>query len=288
MYYKAVINPAAGAGRGLRVWRRLEAAFGLAQIDCRPHYSRSPEHSRLLAQSAAAEGYDAVVAVGGDGTINDAAAGTIGTGLPLAVVPAGTGNAYAHSLGQSAATDAVCRSLLNGQVRRLDVGQAGERIFVNMAGIGFDADVLQAFKRRRIVRGIPGYLLAGLQTMPEYRPPQVTLSTPAGTVSAQATVVAICNGPYYGGKLFMAPQADMTDGLLDICILDNLTRAEYFAIWYQLFSGRHVRHPKVKMLRAATITLESDRPVRYHCDGDLTGVTPCVIRVRPQALKVIV
>lgn len=290
MFLKVIVNPTAGAGRSLRVWQRVKESLRRLErpvLRCRTFYPGSPAQARRLARQAAAEGFDAIIVIGGDGTINEVAAGTLENGLPLAIVPAGTGNAFARSLGQVTVPRDLCRALREGRIRRLDVGTVGNRVFVNMAGIGFDSEVLRGFRRNRLVRGIPGYVMTGLQMLPVFRPPCVSIAMPGARLTARTTLVAICNGPYYGGGLKMAPHADMTDGLLDICVMEHLTAAEVFAMWSALYSGQHVRHPKVKILRAAEFRLESETPLQYHCDGDLAGYTPCAVRVLPQALPVI-
>jgi len=290
LYLKVIVNPTAGAGRAVRVWRRVEASLRRLvrpAVRCRAFYPGSPDQARGLARQAAAEGFDALLVIGGDGTINEVAAGALESGLPLAVVPAGTGNACARSLGQVLVPRDLCRSLQAGRIRQIDVGTIGDRVFVNMAGIGFDSEVLQGFRHNRIVRGIPGYVVTGLQKLPSYRAPRVSIATAGASLTVRTTLVAICNGPYYGGGLRMVPQADMTDGLLDICVMENLTAAEVFAMWSALYSGQHVRHPKVRFLRDTEFRLESEVPLLYHCDGDLTGYTPCTVRVLPRALQVI-
>lgn len=290
MYLKVIVNPTAGSGRALRVWRRVEESLrrlSRPPIRCRAFFPAGPEQARSLARQAAAEGFEVLLVIGGDGTINEVAAGALENGLPLAVVPAGTGNAFARSLGQVLVPRDLCRALQEGKVRHLDVGTIGNRVFVNMAGIGFNSEVLEGFRQNRVVRGIPGYVVTGLRKLPAFRAPRISIATAGARLTARTTLVAICNGPYYGGGLRMAPQADMADGLLDICVMENLSAAEIFGIWSALYSGQHAGHPKVKFLRAAEIRLESETPLLYHCDGDLTGYTPCTVRVLPRALPVI-
>ena len=289
MNIKVILNPKAGKGRAVHIWEmtnRLLKALSKKGFSGTGHHSLAPEHTRDLAGQADAEGYDAVMVIGGDGTVGDAAWGCLEHRLPLIVIPAGTGNACARSLGLSSKQDDLKQLLLQGEVSELDAGMIGNSFFINMAGIGFDADVLERYHHTGWARGIPGYIAVGLGMLRSYRPLSVTLTCDGHVHSSLAAMVGVCNGPYYGGGLQMAPHASMQDGRLDICVLENLSAADYITIWQKLYAGEHVRHPKVKLFQAEHMLIESESTLKYHRDGDLAGVTPCEVRVLPKALRV--
>ncbi len=291
MNIKVIMNPKAGKGRALRIWQQTEkllSALPKGQLAWTCYHSRGPEQTCELSGQAEQDGFDAVMVVGGDGTVGDAARGCLEHRLPLIIVPAGTGNACARSLGLSNTRDALTQLLRDGEIVDLDAGMIGNAFFLNMAGVGFDADVLNQYKKSGWARGIPGYIGVGLGMLNSYQAAKLTITDDRGTQTCQAAMVAVCNGPYYGGGLLMAPQANMQDGLLDICLLEDLAPKDYLAIWQGLYTGRHLRHPKVRVFQTSRLVVESDQPLRYHRDGDLAGSTPCEIRVLSGAIRVLI
>src|SRR5439155_12448338 len=235
-----ILNPAAGEGRAQRLRPWLLQRLRTAGPGARLLETRAAGHARELALHAADRGHDRVVAVGGDGTVQEVANGIIesGSGLSLGILAAGNGNDLARTLGlPHRASDALVLAL-GSATRRIDVGRATRgagstatvRHFVAAGGIGFDAQVAAAMagRRRPWQRGRLGYALSTLYELQRFRNRRVhlTLQTPSGerTVDQCILFVAFANGPYYGGGMQISPEASITDGLLDLCIVGDISR----------------------------------------------------------------
>jgi diacylglycerol kinase (ATP) len=291
MNIKVILNPESGDGRGIRIWKAIEQELNQSKqkgYSWSVSLAEGPEKTRDTTARAKRDGFDAVMVIGGDGTVGDVAWGSLDDPIPLLIVPGGTGNASARSLQLDASAHRVVSTLNAGRVQTIDAGMIGSELFLNMAGIGFDSAVLDQYKRRRHFRGIPGYMAIGLSMLSGYRPAHLTVTVDGKNTTYESVMMSICNGPYYGGGLMMAPHARMDDGLLDVCILKDLTPRDFLTIWRDMYQGRHIHHPKIKVLKAASFSIESDPPLLFHRDGEVMGVTPCQIHVLPQAVKVLV
>jgi len=251
---------------------------------------------------AADRGHDRVVAVGGDGTVQEVANGIIesGSGLSLGILAAGNGNDLARTLGlPHGASDALVLAL-GSATRRIDVGRATRgtgstatvRHFVAAGGIGFDAQVAAAMagRRRPWQRGRLGYALSTLYELQRFRNRRVhlTLQTPSGerTVDQCILFVAFANGPYYGGGMQISPEASITDGLLDLCIVGDISRLETVRQLPGLYRGWHVKHPAVEFARATAIEADGEPGTLAHLDGEPFGAVPLRIEVLPLAIAV--
>jgi diacylglycerol kinase (ATP) len=297
-----IVNPAAGEGRAVRLSPWLSQRLRFAGSGARLVETKAPGHARELALHAADGGHDRVVAVGGDGTVQEVVNGLLeaGPALSLGILAGGNGNDLARSLGlPHRATDALAVAL-GEETMRIDVARAlrGEgstatvRYFVAAGGIGFDAQVAAAMAgpRRRWQRGRLGYALSTLRELQRFRNRAVhlTLETPDGEREIDRCVlfVAFANGRYYGGGMLICPDATLTDGLLDLCLVGDISRLETVRQLPGLYRGRHVNHPAVEFVRATAARLEGERGTLAHLDGEPFGALPLRIEVEHLALSV--
>ena len=289
-----VVNPVAGAGRARGAAERLRAAAHAAGATLVE--TRAPGHATELAAGAAAGGHRRIVVVGGEGTVQEVANGLVGTAgdITLGIVPGGNGNDLARALGLPRDPIAALAVALHGHAAPMDVGRAigslGERVFVDAAGIGFDAGIAarMAAPRRRWQRGRAGYLLTTLDELRRYRNARIRIriddAPPADRVILFA---AVANGAWYGGGMHIAPGARLDDGELDMCLVGDLSRRGALRQLPGLYRGAHVRHPAVSMTRLCAVELEPiDGDVPVHLDGEPFGSLPLRIEVLPAGLMV--
>jgi diacylglycerol kinase (ATP) len=285
-----LVNPAAGGGRAARVARSL------GKIPGRLVLTNSRDRMRELAGDAWRGGHDRVIVVGGDGSVQDAVNGLLDAGhaVALGIVPAGSGNDLARSLGLPRVARAALDVALGSHVARVDAGRArsatADRWFVSAAGVGFDAQVaaaLAARPRAAWLGGI-GYLLTTLAELRRFRNVRLSLrmSTPDGELEIQQTCLfaAVANGLYYGGGMRICPAARVGDGLLDVCLVGDLGRFGALREIPGIYRGAHVRNPAVSFF---TVTaLEIDGSALAHLDGEPFGALPVRFDVVPAALRI--
>jgi YegS/Rv2252/BmrU family lipid kinase len=235
-----------------------------------------------------AAGATLVCAWGGDGTVNEVARAVAGTGTALGIVPAGSGNGLARELGLPWDPARALHAALGSRERVIDVGDADGRLFVNVAGIGFDAEVAARFNRRPGgPRGFWPYLALAVQAVLRYRPRTYTIRMGDETWEAPALAVICANGRQYGGGAVVAPGARPDDGQLDLVVA--APRAPLRALWdgRHLLRGRLDRAPGVRTARIPGVEIAGPKPLLVHVDGEAVLGGPVVtVRVRPAALRV--
>jgi YegS/Rv2252/BmrU family lipid kinase len=279
-------NPASGRGRGAAA---LEAALReLHARGLRPDLLRTeaPGHAVELARKAAEAGADLLLVSGGDGTVRDVAEGLSGTDVPIGILPGGTGNDLARTLALPRDPARAVEVALGNVERALDRWRWNDTLFVNIAGVGLDAAVAGAVNRRfRRLRGTLAYVTAAFMTLPRFKPLQLHLTWPGGEWSGRTWVAAFANAQYYGGGMQMAPAAVVDDGLLDIIVFEDVSKAELLLQLPRMFSGTHIRHPRVRSFRAASARVEA---AHYEAtiDGELIDATPATITRAPGRLRV--
>src|SRR5579884_56309 len=289
-----ILNPASGRGRGAR--RRAELEHHLRQsAERRPDTpcweiveTAGPGHAADLAAEAAANGADLVVAVGGDGTCRDVAAGLLGTPARLGLIPLGTGNDLARALGLDGSLERAVETLFTGRPKPLDVGRAQGRPFLVAGGCGFDAVVAARVNRGYpILRGTAAYIAAVVECLGAFQPAVLRLTLDGQPLEARAMLCPVANAPSYGGGMRIAPEARLDDGWLDVCIVGDVGRGDFLRTFPRVFRGTHVSHPKVTLLRAKRIVVESDPPLPVNVDGDVMGTTAAEFTLTPHAISVL-
>jgi YegS/Rv2252/BmrU family lipid kinase len=292
-----VHNPTAGGGRASRLVAEVADRLEADGVEVDRHQTRSLEDARL-ASCQAAGSVDAVVAVGGDGTVGacaaglaDAAPGPAGPGVraALGVVPAGGGNDAARSLGLPVGDPLAAAALLPRLRRRpADLASVAGRAYLNVAGAGFDSEVNRIANQRLGWAGTrPRYVGAVLAELAVGRTARFRLTMDGQASEPRGWLVAVANGPSYGGGMRVAPQADMDDGLLEVVVIHDIGKLEFLRTFPKVFSGRHLEHPAVAVHRAARVELDADRPLAVYADGEPAGTLPATFEVHPAAITVL-
>ena len=287
-----VLNPTAGGGRAGRMAPRVAELLVAHGVEVDQHQTRSLEDARVAACEAARD-VDAVAAMGGDGTVGACAAGLAdagpGAGAALAVIPAGGGNDAARSLGLPARDPLAAAALLTRLRRRpADLATVAGRGYLNVAGAGFDSEVNRVANQRLGWAGNrPRYIGAVLAQLAVGRTAAFRLVLDGRVVEATGWLVAVANGPSYGGGMHVAPRASLADGLLDVIVIADIGKLEFLRTFPKVFTGRHIEHPAVAVHRAAKVELDADRPLHVYADGEPAGTLPATFGVRPAALTVL-
>jgi YegS/Rv2252/BmrU family lipid kinase len=288
----AIINPISGAGADRDAAARrialVEAEAKRRGLTADIHLTERPGHARELAASSAAANVDLVIVWGGDGTLNEAGAGLLGSDTTLGLVPAGSGNGLAAALGTPRSPLAALATAFDGETRTIDSGTMGGRPFFNIAGIGFDARVAALFNARGAGRrgGWP-YVIIGIREACRYRGADYTIELDGERRILKALLIAFANGREYGIGARIAPLAQLDDGLLDAMIVQ--TRPVLTRFWHarHMALGTAHRAPSVLVRQIRRAVVDSELPMEFHVDGE-PGIMqgPIEVTIRPAALKV--
>ncbi len=287
-------NPTAGKGRGARA---RDAALGVLRaggLRVTTLEGRDADEAADLAHDCVAEAddpYDALVVCGGDGMVNLALQAVATTELPLAVVPAGTGNDIARYVDldrkdPAAAAQRVLDGLQEGRTRTLDLARCGGRYFATVLAAGFDAVVNERANSMSWPKGQMRYNLATLAELRTFRPLSYVLDLDGEERHLEAMMVAVGNGPSYGGGLRMAEGASLDDGLLDVVVIKPITKVDLVRTYPKLFKGTHVTHPQYERHQVRRVTVASPGIVGY-ADGERFGALPLTVESVPGALRVL-
>jgi YegS/Rv2252/BmrU family lipid kinase len=287
-----IINPISGGTRPGAARARAELASAILTSSGRTgevFITERKGHARELAVDAVGRGASLVVAWGGDGTVNEVASALSGGPTPLAIVPSGSGNGLAGELGISRRPDEALRRALRARPRMIDAGELGNRLFVNLAGIGFDAHVAALFDRDSGGRrGLTTYFRITLRELMTYRCQTYRIS---GNTSStrRALLVTLANGSQFGNGLRIAPGAQVDDGKLDLVVFEELSRLRTFGALPRLLANRAMGTRGLSIERIERGVIECETPMMYHVDGEpVQGGTRLEARVLPGALRICV
>jgi YegS/Rv2252/BmrU family lipid kinase len=288
----AIINPVSGAGAdpaaAVKRAALVESEARRRGLEAQVHFTERAGHARELAQASAQAGAALVIVWGGDGTLNEAGAGLIGSTTALGVVPAGSGNGLANTLGAPKRPIEALAIAFDGAVRTIDAGTIAGRAFFNVAGIGFDARVARLFNERGAGRrGAWPYVVIGVREGCRYGGAEYTVDLDGDRRTLRALLIAFANGREFGNGIRIAPQAQLDDGLLDATIVEERPLLARF--WH----ARHVAFGSVNVAPNVTVRqirhaiISSPEPMEYHVDGE-PGIIegPVHVHILPGALKV--
>jgi diacylglycerol kinase (ATP) len=287
-----VANPTAGRGKAGRLIGKVDRLLLGSGLEHEIRVSTSAQHLGELAREAAEAGASIVAALGGDGTVSIAADALLGTGAALAPLPSGTGDDFAKAVGMGSVERAV-RQLVDPRIEPVDVVRittgAESRHYVNIAGAGFDSEVNETANAMTVRVGATGtYVVALLKTLSRFSPAAFTIQVDDKRLELDAMLVEVGNGRWTGGGMKVLPTALMNDGVLDVCLVEAMSKAAFLRSFPRVFTGSHTSHPKVRMLTGRRVQVEANRRIQVYGDGERVGPLPAIFRVVPAALPVVV
>lgn len=287
MYY-FIFNPTAGAGRSKKALSAAEEYCTQKGIEYKVAYSEYAGHAISIAENAVGKGYEGIIAIGGDGTILEVAQALINTDEKLGLVPAGTGNDFKFALGVPQDTFDALDVIFEGNTKCIDMGLLNDKkCFLNIAGTGFDVDVVKNMNKiRKFITGSAAYYFGIVMSLFGYKNAELELTIDGKTLKRSVLLIAAANGQCYGGGLFVNPKADLTNGLLTFIIINKIAKYRILLELPKLQKAHPEQIKELEQFACSEVTIKSTRPLTFNVDGDLYGQTPMNIKVLKQALNV--
>jgi YegS/Rv2252/BmrU family lipid kinase len=294
-----IVNPASGRPDGGAGWRAIESALRGAGVFFDVIHTEQPGHGAEIASAALLQGRRHIAVAGGDGSVNEVVHGIMDAGLAdtrevtLAVIPTGTGNDWARTLGITRRPADIARAIAGGRTMLHDVGAIDlpgrdpvRRWFINVAGAGYDAYVTE-----RVPRPVPSaftYLRIALEGLARYRAPHFRITADGETIEGPLLLAFVANAQYCGNRMHVVPTARTDDGLLDVLAVRELSLLAVWPKLVKLYLGRILGDRAVRHLRAGRVRIEAEPPAVIQADGQIVGATPAEFSLLTQALRVIV
>ena len=297
-YAKVIINPLARGGRTSSIWPQICELLEQAGLSFGYVFTEAAGHGTEIAKEAVSKGHELVIAVGGDGTVNEVVNGLVdeeGKGrATLGIISTGTGGDLARTLGLPRDYAQACHLLANPKRLAIDLGvveyvsnnQRARRFYINTAGLGFDAAVVERTKRFKAIGGTIPFVMGFLTTFITYNGKDVVLTIDGQRQEERDLFIVVNNGRYFGGGMKIAPDADPSDGLLDLVIVEDMGKMRLLWNFPRIYRGAHITHPKVRMRQVRSVEVESVERMLLHVDGELVGQAPASFRVLPAALTI--
>jgi YegS/Rv2252/BmrU family lipid kinase len=295
-----LVNPASANGSLGRRWPEIAATAERLGIVGTTRLSERAGQLEELAREAALEGAERIVVVGGDGTLNEVVNGILGAGVErppeLGVVARGTGQDFVRTYGIPSDVAKALEIVRDGDVRTIDAGKAtfraedgAERVrwFANMASAGLSGAVARrANHTSKALGGKTSFFVALVQVFARWRNVELEVDLDGERRNGRMTDVVVANGQYHGGAMWLAPEAKQDDGLFDALVIGDITKGDFILNVARIYRGTHLSHPKIELVRAARVRVDSKHPLPIEVDGEQPGTTPVTFEVVPAALRV--
>ena len=294
---RVLFNPFAGGAKRASVGDRAFAAYRARKLEAvrrrlvegglevQVTATASADHAAALALAAAQAGEE-VVAFGGDGMVRIAAAAIHGMDAVLGILPGGRGNDFAAALRIPRDPLAACEVVASGRIRSVDAGQVDGQLFVGIASIGLESEVTPIANEAPRIGGRAVYLAATVYGLARWQPARFEIQADDETRAFTGYMAAAANSGRFGGGMRLAPDARLDDGLLDLVMIEHISRLQFIRATPKVFKGTHGREPNVQMRKAATVRLDADRPFAVYADGDEVARTPAVVTTLERAINV--
>lgn len=283
-----IVNPVSGSGRAMAEFETVKPLIDARDVPYEVVYTQRPGHAAELAADAVG-GFTRIVAVGGDGTVKEVASALAYKDVALGVLPFGTGNDLARTVGFPPDPARAVETLFSGRVVKMDAAQANGRFFANVAGIGFDVDVLiNTLKyKHRYPRGMTPYLLGILDTLRHLRTLHMVIEHDGERIECEGIILSVGNGQYIGGGMRAVPMADPFDGYLDCMYVDRVSVPKFLTLLPGFLKGKHISQPIVHHFRTKELHVTCKEETQINYDGDVDSNTPVAFKILPGALNVL-
>lgn len=285
-----IVNFLAGGGRCKLCFAQVEAELKARGVCYEYAQTRYRRHAVELARAAYENGERRIIAVGGDGTVNEVASALAGTDAVMGVLPFGTGNDLSRVLCLPNDPVLALDTLLRGSVRRMDAGDVNGNFFINVAGFGFDVDVLvKTEKYKKRFDGMFAYLLGIVDALTHLRGRKLKIHLADGEVrEREAILIAVGNGAYFGGGMKALPEADPFDGMFDVCVVRKISVPRFLTLLPRFIKGKHLGLDVVEYFRAEELYVEGPEDGPIDVDGELYSHAPARFTLQKQALYMLV
>src|SRR6478672_1760342 len=291
-----LVNPASSNGATGKRWPELAHRAERLGLPGATLFSERPGHLLALARQAVDGGATVVVAVGGDGTLNEVVNGIAGRDVDLATIPLGTGMDFGRTYDIPTKFDDAVRVVLGGTTRTIDAGRVryrtwqgddAERWFANVGSVGMSGAVAQrANGMSKALGGKLTFFYALTRVFFEWENTEVRVRLDDGERTARMHDVVVANGVWHGGGMKLAPDASPDDGLFDVVLIGDVGKLDFLTTAPKIYKGRHVSHPKVDVVRSARVEVDADERLPIEVEGEQIGTTPAVFEIVPGALRV--
>lgn len=281
-----IVNPVAGNGYALKIERQIKDEMNRRGLKCRFVHTEAPEHATNLAREAVqASDCSGVVAVGGDGTAFEVACGLMSTGIPLGIIPAGTGNDFIKTVNIPKKPLEALEFILSHSARPVDVGGLNDRLFLNVCGTGFDVTVLDyTLAAKKYCRGLLPYLIGLIRGIVHYKPTHVRFTADGKTEERDVLICSVANGRFFGGGIAICPDATADDGLLDLIVVEHKPRWRLPFLVPSLLMGRILKFPFTTHKRCQSVEIVSEG-MRLNVDGEILNVDAAKFNIQQGALS---
>lgn len=283
-----IVNPCAGGGKTLRLLPKIKRWLSESPHKFLFSIPKSPEEMRQEILNASANGIDAIFLFGGDGTVHDALPAIATTNLPFGFLSGGRGNDVARNTGIPTDLKKSCNLPPIPPVYQSDLPTINGKPFIGIAYVGFDAEVNGlANEGKGFFNGTLGYTLCVLRALKSFKPFEIEMTIDDHSLRERVMMVSVANGPCYGGGMKIAPQAIMNDGILDICIVKEISKWELLRQFPKVFNGTHISHPKIMMKSGRRIKIISDESRQIFADGEYVGHLPAECMIGSQTIRIL-
>ncbi|RXJ04030.1 diacylglycerol kinase family lipid kinase [Anaerobacillus alkaliphilus] len=284
------------SGKGAKVWKKTLPILQSKEVNYKAFFITKPEDLLHIETKLMKETIKAIVIIGGDGSIHHALKFVENTEIPIGIIPAGSGNDFARALKIPHKSSEALNLILRGHTKKIDMIKVDDKPCATVVGIGFDAKVAELANRSKIKKwlnfiklGKLAYIYGVLKGVFSYQSTEMTIHVDGiEKTYSHVWLIALANTPYYGGGLKISPEANYTDGTLNICIVHSLSRLELLLFFPLVFLGKHTLHPSVEMISGKEIEISSTSSVPIQADGEPLGSTPTFITIKNRELHVIV
>jgi diacylglycerol kinase (ATP) len=297
-----VVNPVSANGTTFKRWPEIAASFKREGLSFVYSLTERPGHATEITRRYLSEGYDLIISVGGDGTVNEVVNGffvngnMVGNNAALSFISTGTGRDLGRTIGMPTDTDDAIRHILKSPLRPVDVGKVtyvdnhgkkAVRYFINVAGLGLDGDIAVRVNRTsKALGGFISFLWGTVITLLLYKNQNMTISIDEKQICDEPiTIIVIGNGCYFGGGMYVAPNALIDDGFFDIIILENLSKVELLINLPKVYRGSHLSHPRINSFRGKKVKVSAYGSVLLELDGEQPGRAPVEIELLEKALQ---
>jgi YegS/Rv2252/BmrU family lipid kinase len=282
-----LVNPSSGGGRSLKLLPRIEQALDQRRVVFRVQRTRDLEHGTDQALGAIEAG-EVPVVVSGDGLVGAIGGAMAGAETPMGIIPGGRGNDLARVLGIPEDPEGAVAALLDGETRRIDVGEVNGKRFLGIVSVGFDSEANRVANETHFLRGNLVYAFAAIRTLIRWKPGRFTVRVDDERYRFTGYSVSVANNKAFGGGMFIAPDAELDDGEFDIVAVGEAGKLRSLASMPKVFKGTHVEEDWVRVFRARHLELSASHPYPVYADGEHISDLPASLRELPQALNVTV